>query len=555
MPSISFSKKDFETLVGKKFSKSELEFFLTFAKAEIDGFEGDNVSVGLDDTNQPALWSVEGLARLARGVYDVEKGIPKISVSKSDKKIIVEKGIEKVRPFISCFVAKGKKIDDFFLKQLIQLQEKIAENFGKKRKKLSVGIYPGKKIVFPVKYSLVSSDRCFRPLDFEKECSISEILSSHPKAKEYAFILEGCKKFPVLLDSAGKILSLAPIINSEETGRLDVGDNEIFFDCTGDDRFAVDLVANIFAQALFDRGFKLFSCEIVYPDEKVFTPSLKKLSVPVVQKDFENLIGDELSVNKIKDCLRKMRCDYKDGKVVFPCFRADVMHKVDAIEEAAIGFGFDNLSPLSLSCYSKGSALPKVKVLNIVRDLIVGLGFQEVFSMILSNKNLLYEKMYLDNPRTVEIDSFLSENYSVVRTSLIPILLDMLAHNKHQDYPQKVFEQGIVTLRNSKVVDEEHIAVLSAHPKSDFTEARQIVEYLLSVLDVDFIIKEVENSSFIPGRCAEVLLKNKDNKKVNYKKIGVLGELHPKVLSNFSLLMPVCAFELNLNDIIDEKCE
>ncbi len=548
MPTITFSKKDFEHLVGKKFSEKDLDNFLTFAKAELDDVQGDEVTAGLDDTNQPVLWSVEGLARLARGVYGIDTGIPKIDVKKSSNKILVEKNIEKVRPFIACFIAKGKKLTDPFLKQIIQLQEKLAEGFGRKRKKLSIGIYPGHKIKFPVHYKLADPGLSFIPLEYKTEFTIAEILKEHPKGKEYAWILEDCRKYPVLIDDANQVLSLAPIINSETTGKLEIGDDEIFFDCTGTDKDEVMLAANIFAQALFDRGFTLFSCEVNYPDKKIITPDLKKHFVEVSQRDIENLIGIEFSSAKIKECFRKMRCDYdsNSGKAVFPCYRRDVMHKVDAVEEVAIGFGFSALEPASLVSYTKGGVLSKEKITMNVRELLVGLEFQEVFSMLLSNKDLLYKKMNVKAFGTIEIATFLSEKYSVVRTWLLPILLDMLSHNKHYDYPQKVFEQGLVTIRKGDdIVDEDHVGGLSAHPKADFTEAKQYVEYILSMLDVECLIKEFDHPSFIPGRCAQVFHKG--------RVIGFLGELHPKILDNFGLLMPICAFELNLNDIIKEK--
>lgn len=547
MPTINFSKKDFEKLVGKKFSEKELDHFLTFAKAELDGLEGDEVTAGLDDTNQPALWSVEGLARLAKGIYNIENGIPKISAAKSSNSVIVDKNVKDVRPFISCFVAKGSKLTDSFLKQVIQLQEKLAESFGRRRKKLSIGLYPSKKIKFPVHYKCVDEDVSFIPLDFKVDFKISEILKEHPKGKEYAYVLEPFNKYPVLMDDDNKILSLAPIINSEDMGKLEIDDDAIFFDCTGEDEDAVNLAANIFAQALYDRGFKLYYCEMIYPDKNVLTPTLSTRAISVKQTEFENLIGVPLSKSKIKECLRKMRCDYVNDEVIFPCFRGDVMHRVDAIEEAAIGFGFDDLEPLPLSAYTQGSVLPKENLTLKARDLLVGLGFQEVFSMILTNKELLYNKMSSKDLGTIEIATYLSENYSVVRTWLLPILLDMLSHNKHYDYPQKVFEQGLVTLKDKDAaVDEVHVASLSAHPKSDFTEAKQYVDYLLSMLGVDYVIQEFDHDSFIPGRCAEVVYKK--------KRIGFLGELHPKVLANFNLLMPVCAFELNLNPIIDDLC-
>ena len=266
MPTITFSKKDFEKLVGKRFSEKELDHFLTFAKAELDDISNDEVTVGLDDTNQPALWSVEGLARLAKGIYGIEKGIPKISVQKSNFKILVDKGVKKVRPFIACFVAKGRKLSDDFLKQIIQLQEKLAEGFGRKRKKLSIGVYPSKKINFPVRYKLAPPETSFVPLEFKAEFTIKEILKEHTKGKEYAWILEEFDKYPILIDSKDQILSLAPIINSETTGKLEINDDEIFFDCTGTDRQAVELAADICPRdrglASRGRGLRSRSCRL-----------------------------------------------------------------------------------------------------------------------------------------------------------------------------------------------------------------------------------------------------------------------------------------------------
>ncbi len=429
MPTITFSKKDFEKLVGKKFTKKELEYFLSFAKGELDDLKGDEVTAGLDDTNQPSLWSVEGLARLARGIFGIEKGIPDIKINKSNYSIIIHKDTEKVRPFISCFVAKGKKLSDDFLKQMIQLQEKLADSFGRKRKKLSIGLYPVKKINFPIHYRLEDADKKFIPLEYSRELSLKQILKEHPKGKEYASILDGLKKYPVLIDDKDNILSMAPIINSKTTGKLDVGEDEIFFDCTGTDESAVMLSANIFAQALFDRGFKIFSCEMIYPDKKIISPDVISFSLNLDPVFAENLIGEKLSLQKIKDCLKRMRCDFKDNKAIFPCYRGDVMHMVDAVEDVVIGYGYDKLTPLPFTSYTKGSILPKEKITRNVRNLIIGLEFQEIFSTLLSNKELLYSKMNAKDLGTIEIDSYLSETYSVVRTWLLPGLLDLLSHN------------------------------------------------------------------------------------------------------------------------------
>ena len=159
MPTITFSLKDLQHLVGKKISTAELENLLHFAKGEFEGYSKttDEVTVSLDDTNLPYLWSVEGIARLLKGVLGSGRQ-EKIKVEKSGYKIIVESSVKNVRPFIAAFVAKGKKIDDYFIKQLVQLQEKFCDNYGRKREKASVGLYSYKKISFPVHYRAVAPE-------------------------------------------------------------------------------------------------------------------------------------------------------------------------------------------------------------------------------------------------------------------------------------------------------------------------------------------------------------------------------------------------------------
>src|SRR3989344_2837786 len=90
MPTIQFSKKDLEGLVGKKFSQNELEDALLFVKGEVDKAEGDKITLDVKETNRPDLWSVEGVARELRARLGKEKGIPKAKFGKPLIEIIVD---------------------------------------------------------------------------------------------------------------------------------------------------------------------------------------------------------------------------------------------------------------------------------------------------------------------------------------------------------------------------------------------------------------------------------------------------------------------------------
>src|SRR3989344_7225222 len=127
MPTITFSLKDLQNLVEKKLAIEEVQALAHYGKGDFEGYdeETDEVKIDFGDTNLPYLWSVEGFARLVKGVIGKQKGIPEIRVNKGDYEVIVDKSVSKLRPFIACFAAKGSKVDDYLIKQLVQLQEKF----------------------------------------------------------------------------------------------------------------------------------------------------------------------------------------------------------------------------------------------------------------------------------------------------------------------------------------------------------------------------------------------------------------------------------------------
>ncbi|MBI2574661.1 phenylalanine--tRNA ligase subunit beta [Candidatus Woesearchaeota archaeon] len=549
MPTISFSLKDLQQLVDKKqrvkITPESLVELAHYCKGELEGYDkrADEVSIELDDTNLPYLWSVEGIARLFRGVFGLQRGVQEIKVEKGNYDVIVDRSVSGVRPYIAGFVASGGRLDDYLLKQLIQLQDKLDTGYGRRRQKVSIGLYSSRKIRFPVHYrTSVPAETSFVPLGMDKKLNLSQILVQHPKGRDYAWILKGFSQYPVLSDDRGEVLSFPPIINSNFIGKLEVGDSDIFFEVTGTDEAAILLVANIFAYALSERGFTIHSANIIHPKRKLSTPLLSPEKVKIRKEDVRALLGLELSDSQVKDLLERAGYGFSNYTVTIPPYRADIMHPFDVLEDVAIMYGFGNIEPQELESYTVGQKLPIVGFADKFRELVIGLGYQEVMSQILSSKAALYEKMGIKDFGTVEIEQFMSESFSVVRTWIVPVLLDVLSGNKHVDFPQRVFEQGLVTVRKGDIIqDYEKLAVVSSHSAADYTEIRQVVEYLMRQFGIKFAIREAEHSSFIPGRVAALV--------VGRKEIGFFGEISPSVLSNWCLEMPVVAAEINLSEL------
>jgi len=551
MPTINFSLKDLQNLVGKKISVEEVSKLVEYGKGSLENYnkEEDEVTVDFGDTNLPYLWSVEGVARLIKGVLGLQKGIPKIEIKKGDYKVIVDKSVSSVRPYVTAFVAKGHKVDDYLIKQMVQLQEKLCESYGRRRLKIAIGVYSYDKIKFPVHYKATDPESIkFIPLEFKKEMTQQEILEEHPKGKEYAWILKGCKKYPVLVDSVGEVLSFPPIINSNFTGKVTEGEEHLFIEATGIELEPLLLAMNIMAYAFYERGFEIHSVDIKYPNERITTPFLFKDKIKITKEHIEKLLGFDLKNTEIKGLLEKAQYDINNLTIKIPPYRKDILHPADIIEDIGIMYGYDKIKEMPLTSYTIGETADIVLFRDKVRELLIGLGFQEVLSPILTNKTILYDKMNIKDFGSVEINNFMSETYSCLRTWILPVLIEFLSKNEHIEYPQKAFEQGLVTVeKGNEVIDYERVAVISANEKADYTEIRQVLDYLLRTLNIEYTIEEVDHDSFIIGRVGRVVVKG--------KKVAYIGEISPTVLNNHGLEIPVVGLELNLTDLFEAANE
>jgi len=289
MPKIEVNESQFFSLLGRRVGPAELEALLPVGKAELDewiigpeevvsgkGAEGRTIKIELNDTNRPDLWSTAGIARQLR-VRDTGKRpeYPFFSrmgnLKTVKRRVSVEGSVKGVRPFIAGFLVSGKAITDATLKDMIQTQEKLAWNFGRKRRTISMGIYRSSVIEWPVRYHAVKPDSVrFVPLQETRTMSLTEILKEHPKGKEYAFILENEPLHPLLSDAKGAILSYPPIINSADLGAVQVGDTELFVELTGTDLPSVTLAASIVACDLADEGYAIEPVAVDYPYDTPF---------------------------------------------------------------------------------------------------------------------------------------------------------------------------------------------------------------------------------------------------------------------------------------------
>jgi phenylalanyl-tRNA synthetase beta chain len=550
MPTLEVNLKDLEKLVGKKLPADLDELFM-LVKGEVDKKEGNTLTLDIKDTNRPDLWSAEGLARELKAKLGKEKGLPKYKVKKGKVELKVEESVSEVRPFIAAAVVRNVKFSEDFLIQMIQLQEKVAMTFGRRRREAAIGIYDFDKMQPPIYYRGYKDKEIeFVPLEYKVSLRPSEILQEHPKGKEFAKLLEGAKYYPFVIDANNEVASMPPIINSQTTGKVTHQTKNLFVEVTGFKWDVVNTALNVMVMALADRGGQIEAVKIKFPKVKGYprspqwTPFFETNSLKLDLNYTRKMAGLDLSNKQIIKLLEQSRFQVKGTgnkvTVTFPSYRQDIFHPIDLVEDVLIGYGYNNVEPLPVELAVKGKERPETMRLDAVREACVGLGLQEVLQYTLTSKEVQQDKMNLKDEEFVELANPISLSYNVFRKSLIPNLLEFFSRNKNALYPQRLFETG-KTFRldermENKVNETNRLCVAVSKSQVSFTEIKSLLEAYSKAMNLKLGFKRIEHPSFIPGRVAEIY----------GDKLGVIGEIHPQVLHNFGLENPVILFELEV---------
>ena len=570
MPKIEVNEKLFFNLLGKKYDYDMLEDRLTCGKAELDekpdaSLPEDQrvIKIELNDTNRPDLWSTAGVARQLR-VHGGGKTSDYSTFMSSKDKIVdygnrivtVDPQLKDIRPYMIAFVISGKPIDEPMLLDIIQTQEKLCWNFGRKRRTVSMGVYRSSMIQWPVHYKAVDPDNTsFVPLQFEQPMTCRQILTDHPKGKDYGWILKDAPLFPLLTDDKGEIMSMAPIINSATLGAVQVGDSDLLVEMTGSDMTSLLLSANIVACDFADAGYTILPCKVEHPYDTGFGKDIVApfyFQEPAVASlsEINRLLGSQLTPEQAIAALEKMgnTVTVAGDKVTvqIPPYRNDFLHEVDIIEDVMMGMELSFFPPEKPRDFTIGRLSPVTLFSRKAKSLMVGLGYQEMIFNYLGSKKDYIQKMNIEGEKVIEISNPMSENYQFVRPSIIPSLLGAETGSGNAVYPHKIFEIGkIAFLCDEEVTGtrtRQSIGFLTAAGDANFNTAASEVATLLHFLDHQYTVTESNDPRFIPGRQANIMVKD--------KVVGIFGEVHPAVLENWAITVPCVAGELDIEELM-----
>ncbi len=543
MPVVRLYYEDMERLIGA--SRETIMSRLAMMGADIGKrAEKDHVDVEFFP-DRPDLYSAEGVARAMQGFLGIKTGLVEYAVEKGPVVLQVEESVKSVRPLIGCAIVRGLEFTSEAIESLMGLQEDLHWGLGRNRRKVAIGVHDISRVTPPFRYFGEDPGRKFVPLDFTEEMTMQEMLHKHPKGKDYGHILEGCKRYPLIVDSLDQVLSFPPIINGDLTSVTE-DTRDLFIDVTGTDPMVYKAL-NIVVTSLAERGGRVESVLVKRSEGDFLSPNLEPSLWEVHADEANKLIGFNLTGTELAECLQRMRFGAQAiggdlVRVSAPAYRADIMHSWDIFEDAAKAFGYEKLKAELPRTVTVGRAHPAEVRKAEIREVMSGLGYLETMPFTLTNEKVHFEWMRRSADeavaRATHVLHPISELHTILRTSLLSCLLEILALNQHHPLPQRIFAVGDV------VVDKKtrmHLATASIHSGASFSEIRSVIDAVLGELDISPEIIPSQDGALMPGRGADLVLDG--------RRIGCFGELHPLVLRAFGLEQPIVALELKWGEL------
>ena len=570
MPTISVDQKLLASLLsrhGCQHDIADVDHRLPLLGTDIDRCDEEVLDIEIFP-NRPDLLSAETLSLAMRGFLHNQPTLANESLESSGITLSVEPELATIRPVILGAVVRGldmvddDEMDDF-IKQLMDHQEKLHFALGRGRRRASIGVHDLTTLYPPFTVRAVERSHSFIPLAMEHAMTIDEILASHPKGVDYAHLLDGMEKVPIIEDAEGAVLSFPPIINGVHT-TVQSSTRDLFIDVTGWDRRACESCLMLVALQAKERGGTLQTIQIIdCQGEQEVLPNWTPVHHRVPARLITTILGRELSDDELSNAMLRMGGTYtgrspatsdeispsksmqyaSEGEDMFgfdmPRWRFDLLHPVDIVEDIAIGHGYDDLGIDVPKAPMNAIPRPDDNLRRRIRTSMQGMGFMQIQSLTLSNDEDQFNRMRwkpfneitrITNPITLE--------HTMMRHFLLPGLLRLLATNRHHDLPQSVYELGTV-VRDHKNMDR--LAFLTAERIGGFASIRGRIQAFLRDIGAENVVIEPlpdNEGPWLAGRSAKILLDG--------EWVGCFGEIDPSISQIFELLVPLNGAEFDV---------
>ena len=499
--------------------------------------------------DRPDLLSGETLATaIAQFLYHKDSN-PSIDVQPPSISMTVDKSLTEVRPVVFGAVVRGVKVEDGevdeFIKMLMEHQEKLHFALGRGRGRASIGVHDLDTLAPPFTVTTVDRSFAFPPLGEEEPMSIQDILERHPKGIDYAHLLDGFEKVPIILDAQQKVLSFPPIINGNHTTVTNKTRN-FFIDVTGLDQKACECCLLLVALQLQQWGGTVEAIELtdVHGTTTSFPNGEPELHV-IPETLVEAFLGRTFSDEQLRSSMNRMGGQFverrSDGTIAFNMarWRYDLLHPVDVVEDIAIGHGYEDLGEAQPQFAMAGVPRADAHIRRRIRESMQGIGFMQVQSLTLSNPTDQFEKMRWQQLHEVtEIANPITHEHTMMRQYILPSLLKLLSSNKHHELPQLFYELGTV-VRHHK--NETRLAFVCAEKSGGFATLRgRIQAFCLDLGITNWRLEPIEDGDgpWLNGRGAKFFIGD--------DWVGCIGEIDPNVSITFDLRVPLSGGDFDI---------
>ncbi len=518
--------------------------------------------------------SVEGIARSLRYHYGDDRGVYVPNTNDADWTIEVEAPPEE-RPYITGAIVRGLDLDEDSLDSLIQLQEKLHATMGRQRAKGAIGVHDltmlkgaaaREGVQKSIRYTgMDPDDERMVPLESDEEMSPREITERHHMGSEYADLVAEMDRYPAIYDDVG-LFSFPPVINGKRT-EVTESSRDLFIEMTGTDQWTIDHMCNIVCYSLSARGGTVERVDVSYADDApgeyagrtLDRPDFETKTKTVTHDRVESIIGVDFDPEEVVDCAERAGLDATQNEieddgvaydVEIPPYRVDVLHGLDVIDDIGRAYGFNELEPRYPDVSTVGGRHERSRLEDAARDALVGLGFEDLLNFYMTSEGENYSRMRVDSGsdvvgggEPVTIGEPYSEDYTILRTWALPSIMMVLENNTHRAYPQDLAEIGLAAevdeSENTNVAEHRTVAGALARTDVSYEDARARLQAIARAFDKDLETPPTDHPTFIGGRAAEVVLDGES--------VGVVGEVHPEVLVEHDLELPVAAFEFRLD--------
>ncbi|KAJ8350096.1 hypothetical protein SKAU_G00252260 [Synaphobranchus kaupii] len=588
MPTVSVKRDLLFQALGKKYSDEEFDELCFEFGLELDEItterdiisreQGDMKAEGASDVvlykidvpaNRYDLLCLEGLVRGLQ-VFKERTEAPRYSrVSPSDgepQKLVITEETAAVRPHAVAAVLRNINFTQERYDSFIELQEKLHQNVCRKRALVAIGTHDLDTISGPFTYTAKpASEIRFKPLNQSQEFTAVEMMSmykSDSHLRHYLHIIEDKPVYPVIYDSNGVVLSMPPIINGDHS-KISLNTKNVFIECTATDltkaKIVLDMMVTMFCEYC-EQPFTVEEAEVVYPDGRnCMYPDLPYRTETLTGDFVNQKVGINESPEHIAQLLTRMclRSEVReDGliQVEIPPTRSDVIHACDIMEDAAIAYGFNNIVRTTPRTYTVANQFPLNKLTELLRQDLAAAGFTEALTFALCSQEDIADKLgkNITETRAVHIANPKTAEFQVARTTLLAGVLKTVAANRKMPLPLKLFEISDVVLKDDTrdvgARNSRRLCAVYYNKSPGFEVIHGLLDRVMQLLDVKpgqgegYHIQAAEDSTFFPGRCAEIFARGHS--------IGRLGVLHPDVITRFELTMPCSALDIDIEPFL-----